>query len=76
MFCQYGKQLLLPKWQNNQRFLYIYDNAIICLRIFMLKWHYNRCFFKFGAEVGVEESIVNAPPNYNSDYLFKSDLTF
>jgi hypothetical protein len=23
-----------------------------------------------------EESIVNAPPNYNSDQLFKSNLTF
>jgi hypothetical protein len=27
-------------------------------------------------EAGVEESIVNAPPDYNSDQLFKSNLTF
>jgi hypothetical protein len=27
--------------------------------------------FLFGVEVGVEESIVNAPPDYNSDKLFK-----
>jgi hypothetical protein len=33
-------------------------------------------FFKFGIEVGIEESIVNAPPDYNSDELFKSNLTF
>jgi hypothetical protein len=33
-------------------------------------------FFKFGVEVGVEESIVNAPPDYNSDQLFKCNLTF
>jgi hypothetical protein len=32
----------------------------------------NGCFFKFG----VEESIVNAPPDYNTDLLFKSNLTF
>jgi hypothetical protein len=32
-------------------------------------------FFKFDVEVGVEESIVNAPPDYNSDQLFKSNLT-
>jgi hypothetical protein len=37
----------------------------------------NGCFFfKFGVEVGVEESIVNAPRDYNSDQLFKSNLTF
>jgi hypothetical protein len=29
-------------------------------------------FFLFG----VEESIVNAPPDYNFDQLFKSNLTF
>jgi hypothetical protein len=29
-----------------------------------------------GVEAGVEESIVNAPPDYNSDQLFKSNLTF
>jgi hypothetical protein len=34
------------------------------------------CFLKFGAEVGVEESIVNAPSHYNFDQLFKSNLTF
>jgi hypothetical protein len=28
------------------------------------------CCFKFGVEVGVEESIVNAPPDYNSDHLY------
>jgi hypothetical protein len=33
-------------------------------------------FFKFRVEVGVEESIVNAPPDYNSDQLFKFNLTF
>jgi hypothetical protein len=33
-------------------------------------------FFLFSVEVGVEESIVNAPPDYNSDQLFKSKLTF
>jgi hypothetical protein len=33
-------------------------------------------FFKFGVEVGLEESIVNAPPDYKSDQLFKSNLTF
>jgi hypothetical protein len=33
-------------------------------------------FLKFGVEVDVEESIVNAPPDYNSDQLFKSNLTF
>jgi hypothetical protein len=33
-------------------------------------------FFKFGVKVGVEESIVNGPPDYNSDHLFKSNLTF
>jgi hypothetical protein len=33
-------------------------------------------FFKCGVEVGVEKSIVNAPPDYNSDQLFKSNLTF
>jgi hypothetical protein len=27
-------------------------------------------------EVGVEEAIVNAPTDYNSDQLFKSNLTF
>jgi hypothetical protein len=37
---------------------------------------YNGCFFTFGVEAGVEESIVNAPPYYNSDQLFKSNLTF
>jgi hypothetical protein len=37
---------------------------------------YNGCFFKFGVEVGVEESILNAPPDYNFDQLFKSNLTF
>jgi hypothetical protein len=38
----------------------------------------NECFLKFGVEVGVEESIVNAPPDheYNSDQLVKSNLTF
>jgi hypothetical protein len=36
----------------------------------------NYCFFKFGVEVGIEESIVNALPNCNSDQLFKSNLTF
>jgi hypothetical protein len=30
----------------------------------------------FDIEVGAEESIVNAPPDYNSDQLFKSNLTF
>jgi hypothetical protein len=35
---------------------------------------YNGCFFTFGVEVDVEESIVNAPPDYNSDQLF--NLTF
>jgi hypothetical protein len=34
--------------------------------------HNNGCFFLFG----VEESIVNAPPDYNFDQLFKSNLTF
>jgi hypothetical protein len=29
-------------------------------------------FFKFDVEVGV----VNAPPDYNSDQLFQSNLTF
>jgi hypothetical protein len=33
-------------------------------------------FFKFGVEVGVEKSIVNAPPDYNSDQLFQSNLIF
>jgi hypothetical protein len=33
-------------------------------------------FFNFGVEVGVEKSIVNAPPDYNSDQLCKSNLTF
>jgi hypothetical protein len=33
---------------------------------------YNGCFFKFG----VEESSLNAPPDYNFDQLFKSNLTF
>jgi hypothetical protein len=33
-------------------------------------------FFKFGVKVGVEESIVNAPPGYHSDQLFKSNITF
>jgi hypothetical protein len=33
---------------------------------------YNECFIKFG----VEESIVNSPPDYNSNQLFKSNLTF
>jgi hypothetical protein len=37
---------------------------------------YNGCFFTFGVEAGDEESIVNAPPYYNSDQLFKSNLTF
>jgi hypothetical protein len=32
--------------------------------------------FKLGVEVGVEESIVNASPDHNSDQLFKSNLTF
>jgi hypothetical protein len=33
-------------------------------------------FFKFCIEVGVEESIVNAPPQYNYNQLFKSNPTF
>jgi hypothetical protein len=33
-------------------------------------------FFKLGVEVGVEDSIMNAPPDYDSDQLFKSNLTF
>jgi hypothetical protein len=33
-------------------------------------------FLKFDVEVGVEESIGNAPPDYNFDQLFKSNLTF
>jgi hypothetical protein len=37
---------------------------------------HNGCSFKFGVEVYVEESIVNAPPDYKSDQLFKSNLTF
>jgi hypothetical protein len=37
---------------------------------------YNGCFLKFGVEVGVVESIANAQPNYNSDQLLKSNLTF
>jgi hypothetical protein len=37
---------------------------------------YNGCFFKFGVEVDVEESIVKAPPDCNSDQLFKSNLIF
>jgi hypothetical protein len=36
----------------------------------------NGCFLKFDVEVGVEESIVNALPDYNSDQMFKSNLTF
>jgi hypothetical protein len=32
--------------------------------------------FKFGVKIGVEESIVNAPPDYKSDQLFKSKLSF
>jgi hypothetical protein len=31
-------------------------------------------FFKFGVEVGVEESIVSAPLDYN--FVVKSNLTF
>jgi hypothetical protein len=42
----------------------------------MLSFSSNGCFFQFGIEVGVEELIVNAPPNYNSDQLFESNLTF
>jgi hypothetical protein len=38
----------------------------------ILENHHNGCFFKFG----VEESIMNAPPDYNSDQLFKSNPTF
>jgi hypothetical protein len=30
---------------------------------------HNGCFSKFGVKVGVEESIVYAPPDYNSDQL-------
>jgi hypothetical protein len=34
-----------------------------------------RCFFfKFG--FGFKESIVSAPPDYNSDQLFKSNFSF
>jgi hypothetical protein len=32
--------------------------------------------WQFGVEVGVEESIVNAPPDCNSDQLFKSNFQF
>jgi hypothetical protein len=34
------------------------------------------CFLNFGVEVGVEQSIVNVPPDDNSDQVFKSNLTF
>jgi hypothetical protein len=37
---------------------------------------YNGCSFGFGVEVRVERSIVNAPPDYKSDQLFKSNLSF
>jgi hypothetical protein len=34
-------------------------------------------FFSFGVKVGVEESIMNPPPDYTTlDQLFKSNLTF
>jgi hypothetical protein len=36
----------------------------------------NGCFFQFGVKVGVEESIVNAPPDYKYDEVFKSKPTF
>jgi hypothetical protein len=42
----------------------------------IFSYYSNGCFFKFGVGVGVEESIVNAPPDYNSNQLFKSNLTF
>jgi hypothetical protein len=64
---------------NEKRF----SNLIVCSchcrtrknAIFFVK-ETNDVFFKFRVEVGVEESIVNAPPDYNSDQLFKSNLTF
>jgi hypothetical protein len=34
-----------------------------------IRWKDNECFLQFG----VEESIVNAPPDYSSDQLFKSN---
>jgi hypothetical protein len=43
------------------------------LDLFICEVPSNGCFLKFG---GVELSIVNAPPDYNSDQLFKSNLTF
>jgi hypothetical protein len=33
-------------------------------------------FLKFGIQVSVEKSIVNAPPDFNLEQLFKSNLTF
>jgi hypothetical protein len=41
------------------------------LDLFICEVPSNGCFLKFG---GVELSIVNAPPDYNSDQLFKSNL--
>jgi hypothetical protein len=49
--------------------------SLICFKVMGLNY-VTGVFLKCGVEVGVEKSIVNAPPDYNSDQLFKSNLTF
>jgi hypothetical protein len=59
--------ILLPTVQLTEDFL----NEICLLKSHRFansltaEYVYNGCFFKFGVEVGVEESIVNALPDYN-----------
>jgi hypothetical protein len=48
--------------------------CLICFKVMGL--NYVTGVFLCGVEVGVEKSIVNARLDYNSDQLFKSNLTF
>jgi hypothetical protein len=66
------KKLLKASCQKTKKNVdHILFNNFLILSFFFC-YHYNWCFLKFG----VEESIVNAPPNYNSDQLFTSYLNF
>jgi hypothetical protein len=72
------KKLLKASCQKTKKNVdhILFNNFLIHIIVFFFCHHYNWCFLKSGVEVGVEESIVNAPPNYNSDQLFKSYLNF